>query len=197
MSRSDWLSLLTNVREVSRLLPGMFVQTFAVSCLMPILSLYAKVVLHLTGPMYSLLLVCGGGLTILGLIPAGRLVDHYGSRRFLIIGFLVGGVGLGIYPMFRSTLTTYLMVAVFGITYAFILPAWNSVLDKNIDPDKKATLWGVFMTVEGLGSAVGAFVGGLVWDAISPEAPFYLAAVIIVAMGILYSVIPLDRKRAA
>lgn len=195
MNKGDLQSLLQNLRGVVFLLPGMFVQTFAVSCLVPILSLYAKVILHLTGPMYSLLLTCFGALTIIGLIPAGKLVVRYGSRRFLIIGFLFGGAALGLYPFFKSLLTTYIVVGLFGITYAFILPAWNSILDRSIDADKKATLWGVFMTVDGLGSAAGAFSGGFVWDAISPEAPFFLAGIIILGMGVLYGLIPLERRR--
>ncbi|WAH36871.1 MFS transporter [Alicyclobacillus dauci] len=195
LRRHDLHALWHHIRTVSFLIPGMFVQTFAVSCIVPILSLYAKVVLHLSGPMYSLLLACAGVVTIIGLIPAGRLVDAYGSRRFLVSGFVLGGIAMGIYPIFQSIVATYIFVAVFGVTYAFILPSWNTVLDRNIDPDRKATLWGVFMTIEGLGSAVGAFVGGFVWDHFSPKAPFYVAAVIIVAMGILYGWMPIGRRR--
>lgn len=190
--RAYLLGLWRNVKEAAFLFPGMFAQTFAVASLVPILSLYASVVLHISGATYSSILVAGGAFTVILLIPAGKLVDKYGARRFLVIAFLIAGVGLGLYPFFRTVPMTYLMVCILGTCYAFILPAWNSVLDKCIDADKKGTLWGVFMTVEGLGSAVGPYLGGLVWDTISPEAPFWVSAAVIIVMGLLYVVLPID-----
>jgi MFS transporter, DHA1 family, multidrug resistance protein len=190
-----WQSLWRNVKEAAFLFPGMFAQTFAVASLLPILSLYAKLILHLSGAMYSVMLVFGGAFAVLLLIPAGKLVDHFGPRKFLVPAFLVAGLTLGICPFFHSVPATFVAVAVLGSCYGFILPAWNSVLDKSIDPDKKGTLWGVFMTVEGLGSAAGPYLGGLVWDTISPRAPFVVSAAVIFVMGLLYMVLPIERPR--
>lgn len=194
--RAYFLSLWQNVKEAAFLFPGMFAQTFAVASLMPILSLYARVVLHISGALYSSILVSGGAFTVILLIPAGKVVDKYGPRLFLVIAFLVAGLGLGIYPFFHTLAMTYVVVCVLGVCYAFILPSWNSVLDKSIDSDKKGTLWGVFMTVEGLGSAVGPYLGGLVWDTLSPQAPFWVSAGVITIMGLLYTVLPIDAAAA-
>jgi MFS family permease len=190
--RAYWQSLWRNVKQVAFLFPAMFAQTFAVASLIPILSLYANVVLHLSGAMYSTILVVGGGLTVLLLVPAGRLVDRYGARKFLVTAFLVSGAALIVYPFFHALWTTFLAVGILGICYALILPAWNSVLDRSIDPDKKGALWGVFMTVEGLGSAAGPYVGGLVWDTVSPHAPFIVSGVVILVMGLLYIILPIE-----
>ncbi|MCL6515827.1 MFS transporter [Alicyclobacillus sp.] len=196
MDRAYWRALWRNVREVAFLFPGMFVQTFAVASLVPILSVYARVVLHISGARYSSILVAGGALTVALLIPAGRLVDRFGPRRFLVGGFLVAGALLTIYPWFHTLPLTYATVALLGMCYAFILPAWNSVLDKSIDPDKKGALWGVFMTVEGLGSAAGPYVGGLVWDVFSPNAPFVVSGGVILLMGLLYLFLPITAAAA-
>jgi DHA1 family multidrug resistance protein-like MFS transporter len=195
IGREYWKSLWQNIKKVAFLFPGMFVQTFAVASLVPILSLYANVVLHLSPAAYSALLVCGGLLVVLFLLPAGRLVDRFGPRRFLVPAFLIAGTGLGLYTLHHTLWTTYVMVGIVGLCYAFILPAWNSVLDHAIDPDKKGALWGVFMTVEGLGSTVGPYLGGLMWDAVSPEAPFFLSAAVIILMGLLYIVLPIETRR--
>lgn len=195
VDRSYWRSLWRNMKQVAFLFPGMFVQTFAVSSLIPILSLYTNVVLHLTPAMYSALLVCGGSLVVLFLLPAGKLVDRFGPRRFLVPAFLICGIGLGLYTLHHTRWSTWVMVAVIGMCYAFILPAWNSVLDHAIDPDKKGALWGVFMTVEGLGNTLGPYLGGLMWDAFSPQAPFLLAAGVIALMGVLYIFLPIETRR--
>ncbi|GMA50922.1 MFS transporter [Alicyclobacillus contaminans] len=195
--RAYWQSLWRNVKEVAFLFPGMFAQTFAVASLLPILSLYAKIVLRLSGAMYSFLLIFGGAFAVVLLIPAGHLVDRFGPRRFLVPAFLIAGTALGTYPIFHTLISTFVVVAVLGCCYGFILPAWNSVLDKSIDPDKKGILWGVFMTVEGFGSAIGPYLGGLVWDTISPRAPFVVSAVVIFVMGLLYLVLPIERRNRA
>jgi len=194
MSEVEWRSLLRNIREVAFLFPGMFAQTFATSSLIPILSLYASVVLHISPSTYSTILIAGGGITVLLLIPTGKLVDKLGPRILLVSAFLVAGLGLGIYPFFPTLPMTYVMFCTFGLCYAFILPAWNAVLDRSIDKDKKGALWGVFMTVEGLGAAAGPYLGGLVWDRISPSAPFWVSASVIVVMGLLYTVLPIDQR---
>lgn len=194
-NKAYWLDMWRNVREMSFLFPGMFVQTFAVSSLIPILSLFAKVKLHLSGALYSSVLVSGGVFTVALLIPSGRLVDRFGPRRFLVPGFLVAGLALGLYPLRHTLVNTFLFVIVLGVSYAFILPAWNWVLDHSIDPDKKGALWGVFMTVEGAGSVVGPYVGGVMWDRVSPLAPFWLSSAVILIMGLIYLVLPIEGRK--
>ncbi len=189
--RGYWSRVLRNVKSVAFLFPGMFAQTFAVASLIPIMSLYARFVLHVSPVMFSSILVVGGVFTVSLLLPAGKMVDRMGPRRFLVPAFLVAGCALAVYPMFHTLWSSYIVISILGLSYAFILPSWNAVLDKSIDPDKKATLWGVFMTVEGIGSSVGPFVGGLVWDAFSPSAPFFVSAGVILLMGFLYLLMPL------
>ena len=193
--RAYWRDMWRNIREMSFLFPGMFIQTFAVSSLIPILSLFARVKLNLSGAMYSAILVSGGVCTVLLLIPSGRLVDRFGPRRFLVPGFLVAGSALALYPLRHTLVNTFLFVIVLGVSYAFILPAWNWVLDHSIDPDKKGALWGVFMTVEGAGAVVGPYVGGLLWDRVGSFAPFWLSAAVILVMGLLYMVLPIEKHR--
>ncbi|WP_067930205.1 MFS transporter [Alicyclobacillus kakegawensis] len=193
LSRAGLKDLWRNVRDVSFLFPGMFAQTFAVSTLVPILSLYARVVLHLGAGMYSGLLIFGGAFAVLLMIPGGRVVDRFGSRWFLVAAFAICAACLLIYPFYHRIFATFIMVGVVGICYAFILPAWNSVLDHSIDPDKKATVWGVFMTVEGMGSALGPYVGGLLWDGFGPNAPFWFCGAVIVLIAGLYAVLPIER----
>ncbi|WDL95194.1 MFS transporter [Alicyclobacillus sp. ALC3] len=190
-----WRDLLRNLREAAYLFPGMFAQTFAIAALLPILSVYTKEVLHLGGALYAALLVFGGLLAVSLLVPAGKLVDRIGSRMFLIPGLWLAGVGLVLYPLHPTVPTTFAAIGLFGACYAFILPAWNLVQDESIDPDKKGTLWGVFMAVEGIGSATGPAVGGLLWDKVGTAAPFWASGGMIFAMGLLYLILPTGSRR--
>lgn len=186
-----WWNVIGNVRNVAYLFPGMFVQTFAVALLTPILSLYARMVLHISPVAFSSVLVVGGAVAAATLIPAGKVVDKVGATRLLVPAFFVVGACLLSLPTFTVPSWPYIVISVLGFSYAFVLPSWNAVLDGAIDPDKKATLWGVFMTVEGLGTTLGPTVGGLVWDTFGPTAPFHVSGGVILLMGLLYLLLPI------
>jgi predicted MFS family arabinose efflux permease len=190
--------LWKQIKSVAYLFPGMFAQTFAVSSLLPNFSLYVRSVLAASGAVYSAILATLGAGVISLLIPAGHWVDRRGKRPFLVSGLWTVGVVLGLYPLgMRGHLLTplgwtFATVAVLGMAYAIVLPAWNAVLDGSIAVKSKATLWGVFMTVEGLGSACGPVVGGWVWEHFGPLASFWLSGGVVATVGLAYLFLPVE-----
>ena len=185
--------VLQEVHGVRILFPGMFVQTFAMGLLLPVMVLYARYVLGFDGRMYSYLLIAGGAATVLLQVPMGQLVDKYGYKRFLAPGFVLSGVMLPIIVKLHVTWQIFVGFAGLGAAYALILPSWNSVLARSVSEKRRAVMFGVFMTVEGLGMAVGPLVGTELWNIVGPFAPFYAASVILFVMSIFYSVVRLDR----
>lgn len=195
--RQELQRMATNQAVTKILLPGMFLQTMAASLLLPMLPLYANQVLGLNHNQYALLLVCGGGASLLFLIPMGKLVDRLPLKALLTAGF-----GFSACFLFSITLTTNLgtvftLAALVGISYAMILPAWNMLLSKVISVDMQATGWGVFGTIEGLGIAVGPTLGGMVANAIGMAGTIYLSSAILLAMALFYLIYPIDKKIAS
>ncbi len=178
--------ILREIVNVRLLIPGMFFQNLAMGLLLPVFVLYTHYVLHLDGKVYSYLLVAGGAATVLLQIPMGRLVDKYGYRPFLVTGLAVCSVLLPTTVHLTTLGKIFLCVAGLGVGYALILPAWNSVLARSVSEQRRAVMWGIFMTVEGLGMAVGPLVGGKLWEDVGPTAPFWVAAGILVVMMFLY-----------
>lgn len=193
-----WRDLWNNVRTVAYLFPGMFAQTFAVSSLLPNFSLYVREILGVSGAVYSAILITLGVGVVSLLIPAGRWVDRRGKRPFLVGGLWAVGALLGLYPLgvrghvMPALSWTFVTMAALGIAYAVVLPAWNAVLDGAISAQSKATLWGIFMTVEGLGSACGPLMGGWVWDQFGPMASFWLSGGVMAVMGWVYLFLPVE-----
>ncbi len=62
-----------------------------------------------------------------------------------------------------------------GVGYAFVLPAWNSILLRLLPADVRGAGLGVAMTIEGMGGIIGPLVGGLLWQWSNPSSPFYLS----------------------
>ncbi|MDR5708758.1 MAG: MFS transporter [Armatimonadota bacterium] len=168
------------------LVGGMFLQTAAVGMLLPVLSPYAREVLRLSPFWIGVLLVAGPGLTVLLLVPLGRLMDRLGRMEVLPLSLGVGAVVLFTLPSLRAPWTVAVAVAFLGLAYATLLPAWNALLMDLLPRHRRATGLGLAMALEGLGVAVGTGTGGVIWDAWGPAQPFHVAAVVLACVAVGY-----------
>jgi MFS family permease len=198
-------SLHEVLKTAARLWPligGMFLQTISIGMLMPILSPYAREVLTLSPFWIGALLVAGPGLTILLLIPLGRIIDRVDRVEVLPVSLGLSAAVLFALPFFQSMWILVPLVAILGLGYATMLPAWNALIMDLLPPARRATLLSLAMSVEGMGIAIGTTIGGVLWDVVGPSTPFHAAALvlIVVAMGYVAllpkSVGPMLRRRA-
>lgn len=174
--------------------PAMFAQTFALGILSPILTLYAKEELKLTSFQFSMFLIAGGAITVICLVPMGKLVDRFGIRPFLIAGFSISAVTLLFFTFVRSMGLLYVMVAALGVGYAFIIPSWNALIASAIPPEKRGAVWGFFLTIEGLGMIVGPIVSGKLWDVYGYHAPFLVSGSCLIILLVLQMFISIGKK---
>lgn len=193
--------VLTYLSEVRRSLsvsplmfPAMFAQTFALGILTPILTLYAKEVLKLSSFEYSMFLVAGGAVTVICLVPMGKWVDRRGIRPFLITGFTISAAALLLFTYVKSMTILYVVVALLGVGYAFIIPSWNALIASAIPPEKRGAVWGFFLTIEGLGMIVGPIVSGKLWDVYGYHAPFLMSGSVLVLLLVLQMFISIPKK---
>lgn len=168
------------------LVGGMAVQTIATGMLLPTLSPYAREVLHLSPLWIGVLLLAGPGLTVLLLVPLGRLIDRLDRMDVLPVCIGAGAVVLFVLPFFRSLWVLVVLVAILGLGYATVLPAWNALLMDLLPPAHRATLLGLAMSIEGVGVALGTTFGGLLWDSVGPSAPFHAAGVLLMLVAANY-----------
>ncbi|WP_178024789.1 MFS transporter [uncultured Paenibacillus sp.] len=174
-----WSQLRASIRHirthlhVSRLLyPALFLQSFAVGLLTPVITLYVRTELGLSPETFSAMLVVGGGITVLGLIPIGKLVDRLGTRWFLHIGFAMAAASIGLFALTREVSLVWLFVILIGCSYAFILPTWDTMISHMLPSGERGTIWGLFLTIQGSGMVAGPIISGKMWDLIGPTAPF-------------------------
>ncbi|WP_152392265.1 MFS transporter [Paenibacillus guangzhouensis] len=161
---------------------GLFLQTFSIGLLTPVITLYARTVIGLTPAQYSVLLMIGGGITVLALIPMGRWVDKIGTKWFLHIGFGITAVTLFIFATARSMFLVYILVCLIGVGYALIVPAWNAYIASVIPKSERGAVWGFFLTIEGSGMVVGPIISGRLWDILGPHAPFYGSSLVLASL---------------
>jgi DHA1 family multidrug resistance protein-like MFS transporter len=183
--------------RIRALLPGMFVQTLSLGILVPVLVPFAKQELGLTQPQFGLLMVAGGAVTVALLLPMGRLADRFGFRPFLVVGFALAGISAHFVGRSHAGFHVLPLVLLLGASYATILPAWNGVMAGAVPEQVRATFMGLFMTVEGLGLAIGPAIGGAIWTLIGHRAPFDASSIVLVAMAAIYTFIPVERLATA
>lgn len=180
-------------RRLHLLALGMFLQTFAGGMLVPVLVPYARDVLHLSHAQLILLLTAGPGLTVLLLIPLGRLADRLGPRRVVGGGVVLAPLALWAVPSCSGVWCLAPLAAALGAGYALVLPAWNAVLLERVPQTGRGIILSLIMALEGLGAALGPAAGGRVADLQGPAAPFRAAAI---AFGVAAVLFHLWQRRA-
>lgn len=190
-----YIALIRSLHIHPLLYPALFLQSFALGILTPIITLYVISQLGLTPAYFNGLLIAGGGVTALGLIPAGRLIDRWGSRFFLHIGFLLAGTALIGIASTTILVWIWIFVVCLGLSYAMILPAWNSLLANLVPAQERGMIWGLFLTLQGSGLVIGPLVSGKLWDIISPQAPFFVSASSMFILFVIHWIMIRHRKK--
>jgi DHA1 family multidrug resistance protein-like MFS transporter len=175
--------------------PAMFAQTFALGLLTPVLTLYMTKIFGLSGAQFRYILLAGGAVTVLFMLPVGKLVDKWGTKWFLHIGFLLSSLVLVAFTFTQSLAVLYIMVILLGASYAFIIPAWNALIAAAIPPDKRGAVWGFFLTIEGMGTTIGPIVSGKMWDDLGFHAPYVASGSVLFVLFLIHLYISLKRRK--
>ncbi len=191
--RAQVRDIATHLWQIRVLIPGMFVQTMALGMLLPYVVLYLTIHLGVGQNLYGWLLLAGGSITVLTLLPMGRMADRTSYRTMLGLGFSIAAVSLVAIVQIRSLALVFVFATILGASYSMILPAWNAMLTRTLPDAIRGTLIGVFMSVEGLGAATGPLIGGKLWESLGPTGPFYTAAVLLGIMAVFYATYPVEQ----
>lgn len=174
-------------------LPGMFLQTFAVGLILPVMAPFARHQFHLSGPDYAWLMIAGGATAVLVLLPAGALADRLGPRPVLLAGLLVASASLVVLSGRHSFVQALPWAAVLGAGYAFVLPSWNGLMTRIAPEGERGGMMGFFMTVEGVGVALGSALGGFLGSLYGLHLPLYATGAALLTMIVVYLFLPLER----
>ncbi len=127
--------------------------------------------------IYSLEGLAGLG----GRIGFGILGDRFGAKRVLVAGLLVQAVVALSYYFCRDLMGFYVVAALFGFTYAGVMPLYAVIVRENFPLRMMGTIIGGTAMAGSLGMSTGPLLGGWIFDRTGSYGWLYIASF---AMGI-------------
>jgi len=179
----DGVSFLSRSSELRALTLGVAGYNLGWNIASATFVLFAQDILHVGNVAYGLLLAAGAAGGVLSARLAPRLAKAVAARLIFAIGLLVQAASwllvlLGGSPWLAA-------VGLVGLGFASnALSVVGGATRQRLTPDDKLGRVVAAARVLGIGSAaIGAFVGGLIADTWSLQAPFLVASALVAAMS--------------
>lgn len=162
-----WLFIVDGLRDAS----------FQV--IWPFLPKYATEVGGLGETMYGALFAGMSVITALAMWPGGMLADRYGEKWGISLSGALMGVSLAVMALFPVRTGFMVSFGIFGIAAALGSPAFSSLLSKSVPKGSLGITYGIFWSALGVVAIPMPYIGGLLYDNLGPQVPFWVAVVVI------------------
>jgi MFS family permease len=131
-------------------------------------------------------------------IPAGLLADRIGRRTLALVGFAVFAGAYAWMALAKSQAAAWGVFAIYGVYMGIADGNGRALLAEFSPGERHGTAFGAYHMVVGLGALPASIVAGLLYQRVSPAAPFWLGAGAGVLAGVLMlALVPEPRRRAA
>jgi MFS family permease len=137
--------------------------SYAVTCGIPLMAAVS---------IYSLEGLAGMG----GRLVFGLLGDRFGAARVLVLALLGQAIVVLGYVVARELGSFYIVAALFGFTYAGVMPLFAVIARENFPLRMMGTVIGGTTMASSLGMALGPVLGGLIYDTLSSYAWLFIGA---------------------
>jgi DHA1 family multidrug resistance protein-like MFS transporter len=109
------------------------------------------------------------------LLPArlGRLADRFGRKPLMVLGMAMAAATSFLIPGLTSLDGLAALWALQALCYAAGDPAEQALVADLTGGDQRGRAYGLYTLAAGLGATVGPLVGGWLYEAVGPQAPFF------------------------
>lgn len=123
---------------------------------------------------YAVLNIIYGSLSL----PAGIISDKVGRIPTIAVGWAVYGMCYLGFGLANSAWQVWPLFALYGVFYAASEGVGRALIADVVGPKARGKAYGTYSMVIGLAALPAGLIAGLLWDHISPSAPFYFSAVV-------------------
>ena len=117
--------------------------------------------------------------------PAGSLSDRVGRRKVIVGGWLAyAAIYLG-FALAGSGWQVWVLYALYGVYYGLAYGTSKAMVADLVPAELRGTAYGTYNATLGLLDFPASLIAGLLWQAISPSAPFYFGAALALIAAVL------------
>ncbi len=120
-------------------------------------------------------------------VPLGSLSDRIGRPKVIMLGWFAFALSYLGFALAKESYQIWLLFAFYGLYYATTEGVAKAFIADMVSSDHRGRAYGVYNTAIGLIGLPASFIAGILWDRISPSAPFYfgfaIAILAILAFG--------------
>ena len=179
-----WRNLVGELRTVPRVIWGLIVvaslSSISIRLTRNFMVVYASETISLTPIQWGIITTAVSVVSTVLTIPSGILSDRIGRKPVITVSRVLGPASLLGFTLshdFIQVLGSRLVGAVgdgFGGTVMGIRggPAWQALVTDIIPPDKRGSTLGLMGTITGLLSLPATWIGGYLYDFVSPLITF-------------------------
>ena len=128
-------------------------------------------------------------------VPIGKLSDKIGRERLIIPGFLIYACTYFMFGRFNSISIFIGLFAMYGLYSALVDGSQKAMISDIITKDMRGTGYGLYHAILGVTLLPASLIAGLLYDRVSPGAPFYFASGTAVAATILMIIFTFGNKK--
>lgn len=115
----------------------------------------------------------------------GGLSDRFGRAPMMAVGMAGSGVISFLMPRLPSLIWLAVLYTLSSVMWGLSEPAETALVADLTGHEKRGLAYGLYDLVENLGFTLGPLLGGIMYDLIGNEAPFYLNGVVLVLSAVL------------
>jgi MFS family permease len=109
-------------------------------------------------------------------IPLGGLSDKIGREKVILLGFAAFALSYLGFGLANAAWQAWALFAFYGLYYATTEGVAKAFVADIVAPEQRGRAFGLYNAVIGLMALPTSFIAGLLWDKVSPRAPFLLGA---------------------
>lgn len=127
-------------------------------------------------------------------VPSGMLSDRIGRINVIRLGWLLYAVTYLGFALARLPWHIWALYAVYGIYYSTTEGVAKSLVAHLVEEKNRGTAFGFYNASIGILAIPASTIAGLLWDKVSPAAPFYFGAICALISIIFVTVFKIEKN---
>lgn len=118
-------------------------------------------------------------------VPLGSLSDRIGREKVILFGFIAYAIAYFGFALANTGYQIWFLFAFYGLYYATTEGVAKAFVADMVSVDHRGRAYGIYNTAIGIISLPASLIAGILWDKVSPSAPFYFGGIISLCAVIL------------